>query len=360
MKQLQLLHRTVSPRRYGDASLVFAASLLISLLLPACAPATPDCASENVFCVGLVTDIGKVSDRSFNQSAWEGVQQAEEELDALVEYIETTDPKDYAKNISTFANENFDVIVTVGFNLREVTRETADSYPHIKFIGVDQDQFEGTIENVAGLVFPEDEAGFLVGALAAMMSKTHKIGAVCATDEIPPVWRLGEGYKAGAAYADELNGTLTEVFVIYHNDVSFDTTFVDPEWGAETGNAIVAQGADIVFGCGSVTGNSAIITAAQADAYVIGVDTDQYWTLPEAAPLMLSSAMKLITPGVFALLKLAREDAFPGGNYYGDVTYAPYHELEHEVPAEVKTTMEEINAGLREGSIQTHVSAEKS
>jgi basic membrane protein A len=106
------------------------------------------------------------------------------------------------------------------------------------------------MDNVAGLAFPEDK-GFLVGALAAMMSKTNKIGAVCATDEVPPVWRLGEGYKAGAAYADELNDTLTEVFVIYHSDVGFDTTFTDPEWGAATANAMIEQGVDVVFGCGS-------------------------------------------------------------------------------------------------------------
>ena len=334
---------------------LFATLLLTSLWLPACVPATPDCASEDLFCVGLVTDIGKVNDRSFNQSAWEGVQQAEKELGALVQYIETTDAKDYEKNISTFAEENYDVIVTVGFNLREATRHAASKYPEVKFIGIDQDQFEGTIDNVVGLVFPEDKAGFVVGALAAMMSKTNKIGAVCATDEAPPVWRLGEGYKAGAAYADELNSTLTEVFVIYHSDVGFDTTFTDPEWGAATANTMLEQGVDIVFGCGSLTGNSAIIAAAQGDAYVIGVDTDQYWTLPEAAPLMLSSAMKLITPGVFELIKLGKDGAFPSGNYLGNVTYAPYHDRDNEVPAEVKATMEKIEAGLLDGSIQTNI-----
>src|SRR5688572_10366505 len=163
-----------------------AAFLIVALFLPACAPARPDCASDEVFCVGLVTDIGKISDKSFNQSAWEGVQQAEEELGALIQYIETADEKDYAKNINTFADENYDVIVTVGFNLRDATRTAAEAYPHVKFIGIDQDQFEGVMDNVAGLVFPEDQAGFLVGALAAMMSQTNKIGAVCASDEAPP------------------------------------------------------------------------------------------------------------------------------------------------------------------------------
>jgi basic membrane protein A and related proteins len=338
---------------------LLAAFLIITMLLPACAPAGPDCVSDEVFCVGLVTDIGKINDRSFNQSAWEGVQLAEKELGALVQYIETADAKDYSKNISTFANESYDVIVTVGFNLREDTRKAAAAYPQLKFIGIDQDQSEGTVDDVAGLVFPEDQASFLVGALAAMMSKTHRVGAVCSSDEVPPVWRLGEGYKAGAAYADVLNGTSTEVFVIYHSDVGFDQTFVDPEWGAATAQSMIDAGADVIFGCGGITGNAAIIAAAQADAYAIGVDTDQYWTLPEAAPLMLSSAIKLITPGVFELIKLAKEGTFPSGNYLGDATYAPYHDQENEVPAEVKTTMQEINAGLLDGSIKTNVPAEK-
>ena len=185
------------------------------------------------------------------------------------------------------------------------------------------------------------------------------VGAVCASDDIPPVWRLGEGYKAGAAYADKLVGTTTDVLVVYHNDVSFETTFVDPEWGAASADAMMKEGVDIMFGCGGVTGNGAIITAAQAGLYSIGVDTDQYLTLPEAAPRILSSAMKLITPGVFELLQSARDGNFPGGNYLGDVGYAPFHDLDNQIPLEVKTAMEQINAGLLDGSIEVDVPSEK-
>lgn len=309
--------------------------------------------------MGLVTDTGKINDRSFNQSAWNGLQQAEKELDALVEYIETADTRDYSKNINTFANEHYDVIVTVGFNLGEATRAAAELHPYTKFIGIDQDHAEDPLDNLTGLVFPEDRAGFLVGALAAMMSETHMVGAVCASDDIPPVWRLGEGYKAGAAYVDELNETTTNVLVMYHNDVSFETTFVDPEWGETSANAMMKEGVDIIFGCGGVTGNGALIAAARAEIYAIGVDTDQYLTLPQAAPRMLSSAVKLITPGVFQLLQSAKNGNFPGGNYLGDVAYAPFHDLDNQVPAEVKAVLEEINAGLLDGSIKTNVPIEK-
>jgi basic membrane protein A and related proteins len=340
--------------------LYFVMALLIvaSMILSACggsAPSEADCASEDVFCVGLVTDVGRVNDKSFNQSAWEGVQQAEAEGNAdVIQFIETADAKDYAKNIAQFGDAGYDVIVTVGFGLGEATAAAAATYPNVRFIGVDQ-FYDEAVPGVSGLNFPEDNAGFLVGALAAMMSKTNKIGAVCGTDVVPPVWRFGEGYKAGAAYADNLNGTTTEVFVVYHSDVGFDKTFTDPEWGAQTAKSMMDQGADSIFGCGGLTGNGAITAAAQAGAYAIGVDTDQYLTLPEAAPRMLSSAMKLITPGVAELIAAAKAGTIEDGNVFGAAGYAPFHDLESEVPAEVKAMMEEINAGLLDGSIKTNV-----
>jgi len=323
---------------------------------PAAEVTQADCVKPEVFCVGLVSDVGKVNDKSFNQSAWEGVQKSQTDGVAdLVQFIETSDAKDYAKNIGTFADAGFDVIVTVGFGLGEATLAAGVTYPDIKFIGVDQfqawqftDDKADDSANVTGLNFPEDQAGFLVGALAAMQSTTHKIGAVCGTDVVPPVWRYGEGYKAGAAYADTKNSTTTEVFVVYHSDVGFDKTFTDPEWGAQT-----------AFGCGGVTGNGAITAAAQAGKYAIGVDADQYLTLPEAAPRMLSSAMKLITPGVAQLIAAAKDGSIVPGNFTGLAGYAPYHDMDSEVSAATKAAMEAINAGLLDGSIKTNVSPAK-
>ena len=326
-----------------------------------------DCVKPEVYCVGLVTDVGKVNDKSFNQSAWEGVQQAKTEGSAdLVQFIETADAKDYAKNIATFGDAGFDAIVTVGFGLGEATAAAALTYPDIKFIGVDQFQAwpytpETTddVANLTGLNFPEDQAGFLVGALGAMMSQSHKIGAVCGTDVVPPVWRYGEGYKAGAAYADAMNKTTTEVFVVYHSDVGFDKTFTDPEWGAQTAKSMMDNGADAIFGCGGLTGNGAITAAAQAGKYAIGVDADQYLTLPEAAPMMLSSAMKLIVPGVAELIAKAKDGSIEAGNFIGLAGYAPYHDLDSKVPAEVKAAMEKINTGILAGSITTGVAPSK-
>ncbi|MBN2386514.1 MAG: BMP family ABC transporter substrate-binding protein [Anaerolineales bacterium] len=343
---------------------VVAILVLAAMLIPACTPTAPDCTLPEVFCVGMVTDVGKIDDKSFNQSAWEGLQAAREAGVAdWVQYIETTDAKDYDKNIQTFADAGYDVIVTVGFALGEATYAAAAAYPEIYFIGIDQfqewpydDDPSNDLANFTSLNFPEDQAGFLVGALAAMMSDTGTIGAVCGTDAVPPVWRFGEGYRAGATYINpDIN-----VLVVYHSDVGFDKTFTDPEWGAATAGSMIDQGADVIFGAGGKTGNGAVIEAAARGVYAIGVDTDQYYTLPEAASMMLSSAMKLITPGVAELISLARDAqnggaAFPAGNYNGQAGYAPYHDLEDMVPQDVKDRMEEINAMLLSGELQTGV-----
>ena len=333
------------------------ALLVLMVPLAACAAAggEPNCARDNVFCVGLVTDVGKVDDKSFNQSAWEGVQLAEEELDAHIKYIETQDSKDYEKNISQFGDANYDVIVTVGFGLGEATAAAGPKYPDTLFIGVDQFQVD-VVPNVVGLNFPEDQSGFLAGALAAMLTETGKIGAVLGTDAVPPVWRFGEGYRAGAAYIDPA----VEVTTVYHNDVGFDKTFTDPEWGKTTAISMIDKGVDIVFGAGGKTGNGALQGAAEKGMLAIGVDTDQYYTVPECQEVMLTSAMKLITPGTFDLLKMAKEGNFPaGGNYFGKAGLAPYHDCSGQVPAEADAKVQEIAAAFDAGTLETGVSAAK-
>lgn len=314
-------------------------------------PAAEDegCASEEVFCVGLVTDVGEIDDKSFNQSAWEGVLRAETELGAQVDFIETQDAKDYATNIGLFADNGYDVIVTVGFALGTATLEAAAKYPNVQFIGVDQFQGEA-VANVAGLIFSEDKAGFLAGALAAMLSESGTVAAVLGTNLVPPVVAFKEGYEAGARY---INADINLIST-YHPG-GLDVAFTDPEWGATTAaQAIDTNGADVVFGAGGKTGNGALIEVASREGvYCIGVDSDQWETVPEAHPCLVSSAMKLITPGVFDLISAAQSDSFPSGNFVGSVGLAPFHDFDAQIPQEVKDRLAEIDAGLQDGSITT-------
>jgi basic membrane protein A len=249
----------------------------------------------------------------------------------------------------------------VGSDLGDSTRAAAAEYPNTRFIGVDQyqDPTKPTPANLVGLNFPEDQAGFLVGALAAMMSQSHKIGAVCGSDALPADWRYCEGYKAGAAYADQQKGTRTEVTVVYHDDVDITQAFLDQPWGAATADAMITKGVDVVFGAGGETGNGAIIEAAQRGADVIGSDTDQYLTLPVAAPKMITCAIKLIAPGVQDLIEATKNGQFPSGNYVGQAGFSPYHDQDSNIPPDVRDLMARINKGLLDGSLQTGVSNSK-
>lgn len=306
--------------------------------------------------IGLVTDVGRVNDRSFNQSAWEGVLQACEQM-GLVEgedckYIETQDPADYADNIQQFIDGGFNLVVSVGFALGEATIAAAQANPDIMFIGVDQFQGE-VLPNLTGLIFHEDQSGFLAGALAAQLSQTGKIAAVLGTDLVPPVVAFGQGYELGAKY---INPEI-EVSTTYHPG-GLDKAFIDPEWGASTARQALDQGADVIFGAGGSTGNGALQEVAAAEGagtalFCIGVDSDQWETLEAAHPCLVSSAMKLITPGVVELATMASEGAFPGGNYYGGAGLASFHDFEATISQEIKDKLAEIDAALKDGSLET-------
>ena len=313
------------------------------------AAAEGDCSAEDVLCVGLVTDVGRIDDKSFNQSAWEGAQQAAEVLGAAeVNYVETTNATDYAANIDLFAGQGYDIIVTVGFAMAAATAAAAATYPDIDFIGVDQ--FQGdTIANLTGLVFNEDKAGYLAGVLAASLSESGTIASVLGTDLVPPVVAFNEGYQNGAMSVNpDIN-----IIATYHPG-GLDVAFTDPEWGATTAQQAIDQGADIIFGAGGQTGNGALIQAAGVEGvWCIGVDTDQWDTVPEAQPCLVSSAMKLITPGVVDLATASVNGEFPGGNFFGAVGLAPFHAHEDAVPQDVKDLLDTTSAGLLDGSITT-------
>ncbi len=300
--------------------------------------------------VGFVTDVGEVDDRSFNQASWEALQQAEDELGADIKYIETKDSKDYEDNISQFADEDYDVIVTSGFGLGAATAKMAGEYPDVKFIGTDQwDCAGGELPNCTGLVFHEDHSGYLAGVLAALLTKTGTIAAVLGTDLVPPVVAFKEGYEAGA------KATNPDIKIIstYHPG-GIDVAFTDPEWGAATAAQAMDQGADVIFGAGGKTGNGALEeTATREGLWCIGVDVDQWETVPGAHACLVSSAMKMLTPGVFTLIKMANEGEFPGGIFFGDAALAPFHDHEDAISQEIKDELERVAAGLKDGSIKT-------
>lgn len=320
------------------------------------APAASSQAATTDIKIGLVTDVGRVNDRSFNQSAWDGAKQAGEQLGLkegeTIKYIETKDPKDYADNIAQFVDGGFNVIITVGFAIGDATAAAAKANPKIWFIGVDQ--FQGTaLPNLAGLVFHEDQSGYLAGALAAQLTKTGTIAAVLGTDKVPPVVAFKEGYELGAkAIKPDIKVIST------YNPKDLSQAFNDPEWGAATAKQALDQGADVIFGAGGNTGNGAlqeVATAAKGgkEVWCIGVDTDQWETLDAAHPCLVSSAMKLITPGIVDIVGQIKDGKAQGGNYFGGAGLAAFHDFDSKIDQKIKDKLAEIDKGLKDGSLQT-------
>lgn len=331
---------------------ILAILLVAGLVLGACTPKGTDVKPPvdepaKTFKVGLVTDVGEVDDKSFNQASWEGVQAAQKEIGFESKYIETKDAKDYDANIQLFIDEGYDVIVTVGFALGQATIDAAKANPEVMFIGVDQFQGEET-PGVAGLIFDEALSGLLAGVLAAKVTKSNVIAAVLGTDLVPPVVNFNRGYAAGAKW---VNPDI-KVISTYHPG-GMDVAFTDPEWGASTAKQAIEQGADVIFGAGGKTGNGALIETAEHEGlFCIGVDTDQWLTVPEAHKCLISSATKDIKISVVELIKLAYEGKFPSGNYVGGSSLAPFHDFDSVVTDEIKAKLEEVKGVYEAGKIE--------
>jgi basic membrane protein A and related proteins len=303
--------------------------------------------------VGLVTDVGKVDDRTFNEFAYQGMMHAVKEFGLKSAFIETQQPTDYEKNIEQFASTGYELIITVGFMLGDATRRMALKYPRVQFAIVDF-AYAPPVANIIGLTFAEDQSGFLAGALAGLMTKTRTVGMVAGVG-IPPVIRFRKGYEAGVKYVCPS----CQIVGVYID------SFADPARGKTAALSQMDEGADVIFGGGGTTGSGAILGASQAGVWVLGVDQDEYLTTfkqgeAKGANKLLSSAMKRVDNAVYGAIKVAVDGTFKGGTQVFDASndgigLAPFHATESAVPETVKAKLQEIAAGLKAGTIQTGV-----
>ncbi len=254
--------------------------------------------------VGLVTDIGGLNDRSFNHLAFVGLQRAERQLGVKGRVITSKAAADYVPNLSTLAREHYDLVIGVGFLMADALDTVAVEFPNTSFAIVDYSQadLKHTPPNAEGLLFREQEAGYLVGYLAGLLEKQepgdHKIGSVGGV-KIPPVDHYIAGFRAGARAADPkvraLNG--------YSQD------FADPAKCKEIALDQIARGADIVFQVAGQCGLGALDAARDRNVWGIGVDADQAYL----GPHILTSAVKRVDVAVFTAIQEAREGSFSGG-----------------------------------------------
>lgn len=258
--------------------------------------------------VGMITDIGGVNDKSFNQSAYEGLKKAEEEGLIQLKYLESTADSDYPKHVNTFVEEEVDMILGIGFKLEETIYNAALEYPEIKFALIDGalDGGKGVVPaNAEGAMFDAHVGSFLAGYLASLTTETKKLGLVIGVDA-PILNAFATGFYAGVWTHDPSVTILGQ----------YSNSFADVAKGKNLAEQMYSQDADIIYAAAGDTGNGVIESAKERNKWVIGVDRDQY----ELAPAnMLTSAVKRVDVAVYNIAsRLSKGEAFGGKTvYYG-------------------------------------------
>jgi|GEM_PF-1130712 len=237
---------------------------ILLLALAGCSAAPPDCHSPDVLCIGFVTGSGGLKDYGLNEQAWQSLAQLRDE-GIVVDVIDSVDSLDYEKNIVFFVEHGYDMVFTGGFSLAETTLSMARKHPQVAFVMIGQPPPESVSPpNLAGVVFPEGQAGFWAGALAAHFSETRIVGAVFANQAIPTVAAYARGFEAGAQDVDAQ--------VVFYTEGRFADSLNDREWGFEQAdNLYNDRRADVLFAYGGATGLAAL---EQFQGRVIGVEMD--------------------------------------------------------------------------------------
>ena len=272
--------------------------------------------------VGIVTDIGQLEDKSFNEYSCRGVLDGTRAIGAPdPKVIVTKDIADYKQNIQSFIDQKFDVIVTVGFLIGTETLAAAQKNPNVQFFGIDQficiakdandKNCQGDVPaNYQGLVFAEAQAGYLAGIVAGTITKSGKIGAVGGRSDVPPVVSYIKGYQNGAK---SVNSSV-QVTVNYTED------FNAPDKGEASAKTMTGQGVDVIFQVAGLTGAGALRAACNAKIYGIGVDVDQYNSLPDAKACIITSAEKHLQSASRDAIVRFKDKGKQKGNYFNDAT----------------------------------------
>jgi len=345
---------------------LFAALLTTVLLLSACGGgAAPE---EPSFKVAQVTDLGGIDDKSFNATAYKGIEQAVAELGVQGKYLESQQQADYNKNIQQLLDEETDLIVTVGFLLGVDTATSAKANPEQKFAIVDYaypDCWPGAEEgkdcgsstdlpNVLGLTFATDQAGFLAGYAAAASTQTGKV-ATFGGIQLPTVTIFMKGFQAGVNYYNEQKGTSVEVlgWDTAADAGSFTGNFESLDDGRSFAQSFVEEGADIVMPVAGPVGlGSAAYCLESGSCKIVGVDTDWTVSASEYTDVILTSVLKNMDVAVFNATKAAVDGTFKGGIYTGTLADNGVGIADVAgASAELKSELETIKQGIIDGSI---------
>jgi basic membrane protein A len=254
--------------------------------------------------VVLVTDIGQLNDHGFNQLAYEGLQRAEHRLGVQGRVYQSASAQDYIPNLARAAQQGAALVISVGFDQADAIATAAKKFPktHFAIIDVDQSTLRGKPKNVEGLIFSEQQVGYLAGYLAGLMEKSDGGGATVGSvggEKQPPVDRYIAGYRAGARKADPGVRLLN----------AYSQDWVDQAKCKIDALNQIAAGAGIVFQVAGACGLGVIDAAKEKGVWAIGVDADQSYLGPQ----VLTSAMKRVDTSVFATVRQVLDGRFRGG-----------------------------------------------
>ena len=313
---------------------------ILSIVLALCmvlALAVPAMAEKDTVKIGMVTDVGGVNDKSFNQTSWEGLQAlAAEDSSFEVNYLESKTDADYQTNINTFIDEGYDLIICVGYMLADATREAAQDNPDQLFAIID-DASCADLPNVACLMFAQEQASYLAGLVAGSVTASKTVGYVqgMVSDSMN---LFGIGYISGVLEA------CPEATVLQYNANNFG----DIAGGSTAAKNMITNGADVIYHAAGGTGMGVIEACNEEGIWAIGVDTDQS---PLAPDHVITSAMKRVDVASQDISKAVKAEEFTAGIHMydlsnGGVDLAPTRD---HIPAEVLETVEAAKAAIIAG-----------
>ena len=309
--------------------------------------------------IGVVTDVGTLDDRNFNQYSWEGALHGAATIGAPEPTaIVTAEESEYASNIQDQVSAGSDIIVTVGFAIGAATLEAATANPDIHFIGVDQFQTmapEAALPNYESLIYSEAQAGYLAGVVAANISESGEIATLGGHSNIPPVVNYMRGFQNGVLAINE-DAT---VHLKYVTDSDLGLAFNNPTEGKTFAEQFLAQneGVDVLFQVAGKTGNGMLQAVEEAGIYGIGVDVDQWSSTHDSAECIVTSAEKKLSASVSeAIVDFANGEERSWNQFLGAaegmVGLAPYYQFDGTVVTDdVKDSVDNAFQAMVDGSL---------
>ena len=355
-----------------SASVVIAACGSSHTSAPAAGASSPTATSGTTaaaagkFLGCMVTDTGGIDDRSFNASAWAGMQAAAKAGSSIsVKYLQSTTQADYVPNINTFISQKCGLILTSGFLMGDAIKTAAQAHPSQKFAIVDF-SYTPSLPNVDALVFNTVQDGFLGGYLAAGMTKTGKV-ATFGGQKLPTVTIYMDGFWDGVQYYTSKHGTHVQVLGWSEpsQNGSFTGDFTNQTKGQTLTQTFISEGADIIFPVAGNVGLGAAKAVQQADVAAGSQKVNMFWvdvdgcvSAAQYCKYFITSVDKGIVTATRTATLSAAGGTFKGGNYIGTlanggVGLAPFHDFDSQVPSSLKSELQQISTGIQNGSIRT-------